>query len=283
MKRKREYTIYTINAREMLRLCKRKVRCFDMTSEYDRSLIVESVKTYSESALFYQIRKAIRENGGSDSPDAVTGKLIYLHFDNGVVDSNGKEDIKEEVTKLLDEGVYFRFKGDREFRRFVPFDKSASMSRQNVISFISEDVFMKVDAALRLGLLWERLEIEASKYYAYRGLYMTDGTEIPPSAMELNEETVIVLDIETMGVHDKTLSLKYADEENNRAFNADGKTIVDLNMLRERDGFTSLPYDGEGIICPQYAKRLNKVAIEDKQTEASSFQIRMPFTKGIQI
>ena len=279
MKRKREYTIYTIKARKMLELCKRKDRCFDLTSEYDRSQIVESVKTYAESALFYQIRKAVREAGGADSPDVVTSRIVYLFFENGVVNRDGEEDIKEEVVELLEEGVYLRFSGDKEFRRFVPFDKSASMSRKNTISFISEDVFSRVDVSLRLGHIWDTLDIEASKYYAYRGLYMTDGVEVPPSVLELNEKTVIVLDIDTMPVYEKVLTPKYADSDHK--FDPDEDIIIRPEMMREREKFTSLPYDGEGLVCPQYAKLINKAAIEDKQTEATSFQIRMPYTKGM--
>lgn len=281
MKRKREYTIFTIDARAMLKLCKRKDWCFDLTSEYDRSLIVESVKTYAESALFYQIRKALREAGDSDSPDAVTSKLVYMHFENGVVDENGNEDIKDEVNELLEEGVYLRFKGDKEFHRFVPFDKSASMSRQNVISFISEDIFTKVDAALRLGFIWDLIDVEASKYYTYRGLYLTDGIEIPPSLMELNENTVIVIDIDTMPVYDKIMIPKYAHPDDSVPFDPNGDLVIRKEMMKPADRFTSLPYDGEGLICPEYARLINKSAIEDKQAEATSFQIRMPFSKGM--
>ena len=281
MKRRREYTIYTIDARAMLKLCERKDWCFDLTSEYDRSLIVESVKTYAESALFFQIRKAVREIGESNTPDAVTSKLVYLHFENGVVDENGNEDIKDEVTELLDRGFYLRFKGDKAFRRFVPFDKSASMSRQNVMSFISEDIFNKVDASLRLGLIWNLINVEPNKYYTYRGLYLTDGIEIPPSLMELNEKTVIVIDIDTMPVYDKIMIPKYAHPDDPAPFDPNEDLVIRREMMKPADRFTSLPYDGEGLICPEYARLINKSAIEDKQTEATSFQIRMPFSKGM--
>ncbi|MBR0457313.1 MAG: hypothetical protein IJJ01_11675 [Firmicutes bacterium] len=278
MKRIREYTIYTLDARNLMKYCKRRDRCFDFTSEYDRSLIVESVKTYSESALFYQIREAERSAGGSDSPDAVTSRLVYLHFENGV------EGVEEETKELLEKGVKLRFKGDKDYHTFIPFDKSASMARENVISFISEDVFDAVNESLNLGIDWCKLEIEASKYYAYRGLYMTDGVEIPLSSMELNEETVIVLGIETMSVHDKAIAVRYADPENRIKYNPDEPIKISPEMIREIDystGFTSVPYDGEGIVCPEYAKYINKTAVEDKQQEATSFQIRMPYTKGM--
>jgi hypothetical protein len=67
------------------------------------------------------------------------------------------------------------------------------MSRNNTIAFIREDIFTKVDEALGLGLDWTDLELVPSKYYAYRGLYMTDGIDVVHDDLVLNEKTVIVI------------------------------------------------------------------------------------------
>ena len=276
MKKTREYPIYTIDAEKMLRLYERKDGRFDMTSEYDRRLIVEDLKVYAKSALFSQIIKAVKDAGGTDKPEIVTSKLVYIHFTEGIDDEK-----RDSVETLLEKGIKLKFKGNKGFVRFVPFDKSASMARQNVISFISEDVFAAVDCSLRLGLDWKMLtNVEPSKYYAYRGLYMTEGIEIPHDAFPLNEKTVIVVGNDNFPVFEKALCISNRNDTSDSSL-IDLNNKVGLETFSEIEEIDSTPFDGEGLISPDYAQILNKRAVGIKDVEATSFQIRMPFTKGM--
>lgn len=301
MRRHREYTVYTIDANALMKVCRRverEDRCFDFASAYDRSLVLEDKKKYTECALFSQIRKASHEMVGSDSPDTITRNLVYMHFADGISDPDNKE-VEEDARILLQEGVRFKFKGDRYYSLFVPFDKSASMSRNNTISFINSELFDSVNRRLCLDINWTAHELVASKYYAYRGLYMTDGAPVPQSTLELNENTVIVIDNGNVPIKDAAIRIKYSDSDNPDAYDPKKPIrithdrIKNLNVAEEEAGkdecdekkkendLRSEPYDGEGLICPAFSDVLNKKVIQDKQYKASSFQIRMPFTKGM--
>lgn len=267
---KRDYKVYTLNAREVMRLAKSKDRCFDLGSEYDKSLIVEGEKLYAQSALFYQI---LKELGRKDSPEALTSKLVYMHFEGGV------KDVEKAARELLEKGIKLKFRGEKDFTTFVPFDKSASMSRDNVISFISEDVYDAVDRSLSLGLMWHLLNerypncIEPSKYYAYRGLYLTDGIRIKPSALELNERTVIVIKNGKVPIYERNMSV--SNEVTG------GKIVVSHEKVTVEENYDAVPFDGEGLVDPRFASLINRAAGYRSDAGATSFQIRLPYTKGM--
>ena len=54
---------------------------------------------------------------------------------------------------------------------------------------------------------------------------------------------------------------------------------------KTEDIITTRPFDGEGLICPEYAAYISRQLQEkhgfDKTKPSHSFQIRMPFTKGM--
>ena len=264
MAERRDYKVYTLNAKEIISMSGKRDGCFDLTSEYDRNKIVQSEELYTSCALFDQILSAANKK----DPQVVTTKLVHLYF------SGGLKGIKRETGKLLKEGFKLRFPGQSEYTSFRPFDKSASMSRNNKISFISEDVYETVERNLNLGLELRLLKHNPSKYYAYRGLYMTEGIRINPAKLELDEKTVIVIKTGRLDIWAENISVSNQPNDRN-------KIVVSPDKKETKEKYSTKPFDGEGLIDPAYASVINRQTSHKIGREATSFQIRMPFTKGM--
>ena len=278
-----EYKVFTLNARELINLCEDSNynRCFDLNSGYLRSKLIRPGKDndryYSASALLDQICKTLTTEGvdKESAKEQLTRNLVFLDFGQ-----SGINGIEEQTEKLIDEGFSLRFPENDSFIRFAPFEKSASMSRNNVISFINEDIFNAVNKRLGLDLDWTSIKLIPSKYYAYRGLYLTDGQRIDRKSLELNEKTVLVL-------KDRVKRLKKIDyitaNEENLDGNGDIIRVSEGNAKREKSGSVDITaFDGEGFVSPSYAIEIRAALGEGRKGERStSFQIRMPFSKGM--
>ena len=131
---------------------------------------------------------------------------------------------------------------------------------------------------LNLGIDFHGIDLSFSKFYAYRGLYLSDSKRI--AKIDLNEDTVIVLPdkLPNSSKHydDYCYSKKVICIHNTEEQATDSEEEVDFK--KEKWELKNDPmFDGEGLISPDYAKKINK----ELKTKANSFQIRMPFIKGI--
>ena len=246
--------------------------CFDLNAAYIRSAIVQADDNmYSDSALFDQVLFALdgimdREAQSRD----VTSHLVYLLFENGIRD-------EAKAKALFDDGFKIRFEGQKEMRSFCSFDKSASMSRESTISFIDEAIFDEVDRRIGLDIDFTTIPLTPSKYYAYRGLYMTEGIPVTLPELRLDEETVLVLP-------DKKLKLKNVSQikADLSKLEETGKIEISEENTHPKEGKLSVtPYDGEGFVSPDYAALIRSALFYPKDTKPTSFQIRMPFAKGM--
>ena len=278
-----EYKIFSLNARELINLCEDNNynRCFDLNSGYLRSRLIlsgkDKEKNYSASALLDQICKTLATEGvdKDSAKQQLTQNLVFLDFGR-----LGIKGIEKETEKLIDEGFSLRFPDNDSFIHFTPFEKSASMSRNNVISFINEGIFKAVNARLGLDLDWTSIKLIPSKYYAYRGLYLTDGKRVERRSLELNEKTVLVIKSGSKRI--KKVDYITANEENLDG-NGDIIRISDDNTKRKKAGSVDITtFDGEGFISPSYGLEIRSALFEGRKGERStSFQIRMPFSKGM--
>lgn len=277
------YKVFTLNARELINLCEDSNynRCFDLNSGYLRDKLIKPGNNrdryYSASALLDQISKTLA-SGDMDYDTAkkqLTGNLVFLDFGR-----MGIKGIEEETEKLINEGFSIRFPESSDFVHFTPFEKSASMSRNNTISFINDAIFDMVNARLGLDLDWTSIELIPSKYYAYRGLYLTDGKRIERKSLELNEKTVVVINSGSKRL--KNVDYITANEENLDG-HGDIIRVSEDNTKRKKSGsFDITTFDGEGFISPGYALEIREALGEGNKGEKStSFQIRMPFSKGM--
>ena len=264
-----------------------------------REKTVIKVERHADCALFRQLRMAA---GKADPPDEddIFDVFIQLDFNEVfrkkkdylnplfvLLSGLGPEAMEAQISArgeaLMKNGFRLRLKGkgEQDAKLFYAFDKSASMSRKGLISFISEDLYDDADERVRLGLDFSEIEAAPSKYYAYRGLYLSNGRLI--KGLKLDQNTVIVIDDDKMKVSADivTCDLRY-DADRNLLLNSEGKlplTNEDGSLTVKNDILEINSFDGEGIISAAYAEIINKELFE--KGWAYSFQVRMPFVKGV--
>lgn len=243
------------------------------------------------NALFYQILACLQQTSGMEEL-ALRQSLIFVDFKslfrrpdfpsseeckekaqrwNRLSRDELRENIAARLRWMLDggEGICVTFE-DGTTKRFVPFDKSGNMSRKSMISFIDRDLREEVDRRLQLDLDFSKIALIPSKYFAYRGLYLSTGLRIEDEKLTLDETSIIV-------VRDKKVKSEPASFYRSALFGNQEK--------KPDESQTLIAFDGEGLICPAYAWLVNKSMDEQlgstKRAAAHSFQIRMPFTKGM--
>jgi len=196
------------------------------------------------------------------SEGCLTDVIVYIDF-SGIFDRAPKGRVLElqerAKTMFHPEGITLDLgKGPS---RYVAFERSASMSRSNVLSFVREDVYVPLKERIQLGMSIG--ECQLSKLYAYNGLMYTSGEryEIPGL---LSEGRIVVID--------------------------NPKTIVNADVITVEDDGTDAPvrkyhrvrktmdvevkeFDGEGLISKELSKLLGG--------GHHSFQIRLPYIKGV--
>lgn len=250
---------------------------------------------YSENPMFAQMRHCLEEKNGqaqkADKKQLLERAIFFLDFEEMFsknadlkkpYDFSKKEWKKEE---LLGDGIndkmYFLFKNGFNLTyedckvHYVPFDGSASMSRACRISFIDETLKGVMDERLCLGMDLSKIQVKPHKYFAYRGLYLTDCERVDEIAnLTLDENTVVVIDDSTHYY----LSGK-----------TPGKVVVPVITAKEReDSYWNVQkkesnpkinaFDGEGFISKKFSEMINTKC---KKNGATSYQVRMPFIKGM--
>ena len=243
--------------------------------------VVQSQDDYADNALFWQILQVLPHP--QQSGDALKYALVFVDFANVFSNSLSTADRKTtpskqdlladtsaRVNELFTHGLELSFEGTPP-KHFVAFDKSSSMARKCVISFLDAELKEILDKRLMLAMDLAGVPVVLSKYYAYRGLYLSTGLRInsfgeDDNALSLNEQSVIILpDFRTTITQDVLSAAKKGDFW--KCVATTGKSL-NLNS-----------FDGEGLICPTWAARLNRQLKTPRP--ANSFQIRLPFTKGV--
>ena len=271
-----KYRIYELSAIALMRNAKKDddgVYKYYLREEATRKCIAFSApETQDDCALFYQIM-AVLHNGdvrASGVMEDLKDILIYIDFTN-VFDRKGNnkryaERIEKAKSMFRPEGVFLDF-GNGGYR-YVAFERSASMSRQSRLSFIREDFYEPVKERITLGMKIGNCQL--SKFYAYNGLIMTDGFRVEDMSI-WDSKKVIVIDNPTSVVHSAhyvTVKDDGTDKPIRRYERIE--TVGDLNVME---------FDGEGLISPQYADFIDYLYC--KMHIHSSFQIRMPYIKGV--
>ena len=272
---------------------------FSKTNFTDRDIIM-CKESHDENALFYQLTKCLYDKTDiqEDEKELLLHKLVFIDFkevfNENDFNAGNYEDYKEKGKDSLegDKGAGYRlrwlFDADNGIQitfdnivwaTFVPFDKSSSMARNSMISFIDKNLKEMVEKRLTLDIDFTKIKLISSKYYAYRGLYLSSGYRIEQTEEEdtsfcLNPETVIVINdinnCETGSIY--------------TAKNVKSLKDPDYEFYEEKDEKNDLnAFDGEGLICPAYAMCVNKQLKNQYgfKQDAHSFQVRMPFTKGM--
>ena len=262
-------------------------RCNFAEGEIAREMI-RSTDSFGSNALFYQMEMVLGISGVDEA--RLQHHLLFLDFldtfnkgvhflEMDVSKSLGEAELKGDaglpfrIANLFSKGLWITFDG-KDWIHFVPFDKSNSMARHSRISFVDDSVKEKLDRRLLLDIDFSRINLIPSKYYAYRGLYMSTAYRIEEDeSFCLDQETVIVLPDEKREIMQPVFTEK-------------SKKLGDTEELEfgiEKKSIEMEFYDGEGLISPSYARYVSNIlqSIHGFKRPSHSFQIRMPFTKGM--
>lgn len=197
------------------------------------------------------------------------------------------------LKELFGHGFVLRFEAEEDYwgnyeTIYVPFEKSASMARRNKMSFIEKTYAEILNERLLLGIDFSKISVPLSKFYAYKGLYFSTAKRIDPNALNLNQDTVIILD-------DKLFDFREEEKKAYTAYIAEPRNAYEkekITRTNEKFDFkkidkddpehqldTNARFDGEGIMSEKMQRRIVKeLGIDPK---AASFQIRLPFAKGM--
>ena len=272
-----KYKIYRLSARAVMGYSRETsdgYYVFELNSAATEKCKVSTQPTQDDNALFYQIIDEL--HGGSFSlDDSVVNDLsdiIFFMDFAGIFDRTGRQKKyldrqKKAESMFRPEGITLDFGSGTH--RYVAFERSASMSRQAMLSFIREDFYEPVRRRIMMDLTIGMCQL--SKLYAYNGLMMSSGIRV--DGIEIDRpHRVIVIDNPTYKNH----NVKVITVED------DGTTgsMRKYHRVEKRiEELVTVCFDGEGLISKQYSEVLNK-ALGPKRKH-TSFQIRMPYVKGM--
>ncbi|GEM_PF-3456839 len=295
----KKYYITTIKAESLFN--DDEITAVDFSNDFSKSNYLIEGEYQNTNALFDQINMCL-DNGfnpksGKYNTYSLNNILFKLDFggicskvnpsdfirvnealENGkqIEDKALKE--AEKIWRLYHDGFEIFFgkdeNGDDIRRRYRYFEHGANMVRNKTDYFIDEEIKKVIEPRIMLDMDLKNVQFNPSKYYAYRGLYLTDGVRV--EGLGLNENTVIVI---------KDCSEKYYSKMHGVEL-LSGKQIDKTNRLKlisaQKEPEINL-FDGQGIISPEMAGCINSALNSEigQKKNAGSFQIRMPFGKGM--
>ena len=218
--------------------------------------------------MFYQAMAVLYSSEDTTSPcDRLSDVFVYIDF-SGIFDRKPVGRIAELQRKaeylFRPEGIEIVLDERYPARRYIAFERSASMSRHNVLSFVREDVYEPLRERMMLGMKIENCQL--SKLYAYNGLMFTGGRREEIQNL-LQEKRIVVIDNPKSIVKDADIITVEDDGTDN--------PTRKYNRVEAKADVEVLEFDGEGII----SKELSYMLTESGQHH--SFQIRLPYIKGV--
>lgn len=260
------YTICEISALDLLSSVDEDVVRFEI-NDRNKEYIVH--KTYQEDcALFYQTMAVLgKRSSGVGICDDLSDVLCYIDF-SGVFDRSpaGKTFLLQQKAEkmFLPDGIELDF--GKGYCTYIAFERSASMSRESRLCFVRKDIAKQLYERIQLGMDIGMCQL--SKLYAYNGLMFTDGRRIESSSL-LNDKRMIVIDNPKSIVPDVSVITVEDDGTENavRKYTRVGKTM-DVSVEE---------FDGEGLVSKELAKLLD----DTEEHLHHSFQIRLPYIKGV--
>ncbi len=269
------YRIHMLSAASMLGYAEQtengyRYRLTKSGTEYCR--MKAASQTQEDNALFYQILSVLHGGKPSLPTDGsvvteLSDVIFYMDF-SGIFGTGSSmrqlERQKKAEAMFGPEGITLDFGSGP--RTYLAFERSGNMSREARLSFLRADLCETVRRRIMLDLKVGRCQL--SKLYAYNGLMLSGGTRI--DAVDLTEpHRVIVVDNVIFQTNSRVITVEPDSEGAMRSYHRVEK-VMDFTVTR---------FDGEGLVSKQLAKKIDKQYC-GKHIH-SSFQIRMPFVKGM--
>ena len=141
---------------------------FDATEPSKEYLI--KLTEQDDCMMFYQAMTVLYGSDDNTSPcDRLSDVFVYVDF-SGVFDRRPVGRVAELQAKaeylFRPEGIEIVFDERYPAHRYIAFERSASMSRHNVLSFVREDVYEPLKERMTLGMNIGKCQL--SKLYAYK-------------------------------------------------------------------------------------------------------------------
>ncbi|MBR1739049.1 MAG: hypothetical protein IJ737_02055 [Ruminococcus sp.] len=266
------YKIYEISVRALLAYAK---PCsggwyFFLDKTATERCLKLPVREQEENALFDQLMimrgRPITSKDGTVI-DSLAEDIFYADF-SGIFDRNAGNPyyatLQSKAKSLFLPGnLMLDFGGGQ--KTYLAFERSQSMSRKGVLSFIRKDLYESIYIRITFGMKIGRCQL--SKLYAYNGLMFSGGVRI--DGLELDSRKVIVVDNPSY-ISPNTDVITVEE----RGFNG---PYMKYERVERKQDIGVLGFDGEGLISPKLAKLICKQLGEDH----TSFQIRLPYIKGM--
>jgi hypothetical protein len=177
---------------------------------------------------------------------------------------------KDRLLCALNEGILLNGK------RYFAAERSASMVRQTIFSFVSEEIYTEL--SMRIGNGIELTETVISKYMAYRALLMSScfclENYIPKIIVcDDYHKTIKNQNIRYLATVEKTYQDKNTGETKTFKQEELREGIVDVDIC---------PADGAGILHPIIAQEIrDRLRRGEDECQGTSFMLRAPFIKGV--
>ena len=239
---------------------------FDATDPSKEYLV--ELSEQDDCMMFYQAMTVLYGSEETSSPsDHLSDVFVYLDF-SGIFDRRPVGRIAELQKKaeylFRPEGIEIVLDERYPARRYIAFERSASMSRHNVLSFVREDMYEPLRERMMLGMKIGNCQL--SKLYAYSGLMFTGGRREEIQNL-LQEKRIVVIDNPKSIVKDADIITVEDDGTDN--------PVRKYCRVETKADVEDLEFDGEGII----SKELSYMLTESGKHH--SFQIRLPYIKGV--
>lgn len=270
-------------------------------------LVVQQENEMEDCPLFYQFFKEIEKSWNSQSNDkpfkitntTLLDKFVIVDFGDIFLpldeisafpgQKERHEDYLENAKDIVEKGFDIYFENHEKPVHMIAFDKSGNMSRHSRISFIDENYYAGLNTRLNLGMDFSKIPVKESKYYSYRGLYLSSSKRINHKKLIIDADTIVVLhDVRkdeknpskpiTGYYYDKDITIATAKLDVEEDGSKEKINCTFLKTKREELLEVDIPFDGAGFISPEYASYINEAL---GTTGATSFQVRLPFMKGM--
>lgn len=208
-----------------------------------------------DNSLFRQIRLATGRNNKFNP---------YLIF----VECSGHNTRQEQFSDMILNG--FNLNG----KHFVVSERSASMTRNSMLSFIDESIADEIDKRISMGLDFSNKTTVLSKYYAYRGLMLSSCHCLEgwiPKIIIIPDYYRVIPNQTIKYLYDK--ETQFIDKEGNlrdwtQKDIAIGNRDIEINC-----------FDGCGIHHPYITTKVKGML--NSKTDPTSMILRLPYIKGM--
>ena len=272
------YRIYELSARAVMSYATEEngIYKYDLdAAAVDHCLVSSAAHEQDSNALFFQILCKLysgryREVISEDVSEVLSEIIFYMNFQH-VFDTRGlrqREIIRQKKAESMfrPEGISLDF--GHGSHRYLAFERSGSMSRESRLSFIREDFYEPIRKRIMLDM--EIKSCQLSKLYAYNGLMLSSGKRIESIGIE-KKHRVIVVDNPKLTT-DREFMVTVRDD------GTGGSTRKFCRQEKLQEVKVTC-FDGEGLISKAFAEKLD-IAYCGQHIH-SSFQIRMPYVKGM--